>query len=563
MSVKTDTELQTQRAEIESETTANANTAARVGQMLEDIIDSKATKEFSRSFVEALVFDKNEIFHAPITLSGDITFTIGAGSLVDQASSMRLRFTTDGTHQISFGTGFDFLYGITNGQIVEAGTYEIFFLYTNSSVSVNFPGVSSESSSAITLGSPNNFAAVADGETAIDLSWTNVSNNSGYLIEFSLTGTGGWTTLETTAVNATTSTQTALSAGDVRYYRIKTLGDGVDYLDSAYSDVISGQTESGGDVTAPTFTFAPASGVTDWTVNAPIVITANEPIRNTDGSEITNANVASRLTLKETNSGGANIAFTATIDGTKTIITVTPTTQYGENQLVYVAINNVEDVNGNEVTVAISSTFTTTDFTLMNGSSNRLIFGDILDSIFSATDTNFELLLTINDMTLTGLRPLVAKYSAVDNQRSFNWRALDDTVIFQFCHFVTGIRARQIEWADVLTTGEHDLRLTYDGSIDTNDGLDRVDLYIDGVLQGGKALTYSGEALDQIANSTAQLAVGAFISNSGTPAISSFLGAEVKDFLVKSTSGSVTEINVPNIRLGTDTSGNGHNGTWV
>lgn len=41
MAQKTDVELQTQNDTIQNETTANANTAARIGQMFEDIIDSK------------------------------------------------------------------------------------------------------------------------------------------------------------------------------------------------------------------------------------------------------------------------------------------------------------------------------------------------------------------------------------------------------------------------------------------------------------------------------------------------------------------------------------------
>lgn len=45
MAQKTDAQLQTQRAEIENETTTGANTAARVGQMFEDEIDSKINND--------------------------------------------------------------------------------------------------------------------------------------------------------------------------------------------------------------------------------------------------------------------------------------------------------------------------------------------------------------------------------------------------------------------------------------------------------------------------------------------------------------------------------------
>lgn len=526
------------------------------------------TREFNRTFAETLVFDKNEIFHATETMTDDIVLQIGAGGLVNESSSMRFRIAVDGIHSISFSSGFDFLYGITNGQILDAGTYEFYLLYTNGSVSVNVPGVSAESSGAVTLSAPANFAAAAgagDPETEIDLTSDNVTNNQGYLTEFSLTGTGGWATLDTSVADDTTSTQTGLSAGNTRFYRRKTLGDGVNFLDSAFSPVISGQTESGADTSAPTFIFEPASGVTDWTVNAPIVITANEPIRNTDGSTITSANVASRLTLKETNSGGTNIAFTATIDATKTIITITPTTMYGENQLVYVAINNVEDVNGNEVTVAISSTFTTTDYTFFNGTTNRLIFGDILDSVFAANDANFWIEVTVNGSVVSGSRILVSKIDTSANQRSFQWYFTNSDIFFAWFGLgSSSSQVRVIKWAGAMTSGEHTFVLKYDGSNDTGDGLNRLTLLKDGATVGSKTLDIGGGTWPfNIFNGTAQLAVGVNVTGSGTPSGAAYYSGEGKDFIVRSTAGSVVEINVPNLKTGLDTSGNGRDGTWV
>ena len=45
MSQKTDSQLQTQALQIKSEVVEKANTAARVGTMLQDIIDSKANND--------------------------------------------------------------------------------------------------------------------------------------------------------------------------------------------------------------------------------------------------------------------------------------------------------------------------------------------------------------------------------------------------------------------------------------------------------------------------------------------------------------------------------------
>lgn len=525
-------------------------------------LNSGITRELNRTFAEELVFDKNEIEYMPKMMDDDINFTVSSEGLINQFCVLRSQIIADGTHSINLTSDFNFIYGITNGQILEAGTYQIYFLYSNGSVTVSVPGITAEQSGLLQLSTPGNFAAVADGESEIDLSWDDVSNESSYLIEFSLDGITGWTTLSAPASGQTTANQTGLSSGVTRYYRIKAVGDGTTYSDSAYSTA-SATTESGSDLDAPEFTFLPASGNTVWPVNSPIILTADEAIRNTDGSEITNANVANRITLKQTNSGGANIAFTATIDGAKQIITITPTPQYGENQLVYVAINNVEDVNGNEVTVAISSTFTTTDYTLFNGTSNRLRFGDILDSVFAAADTNFWLEITLNNATLAGTRRLITKNDSTGNQRAFALYYINSDVYFAWYRLGTASGIIVIKWAGALTTGEHELVMKYDGSIDTNGGLDRCILEVDGVVQSKVLDQGDPLLLANINNSTAQLAIGMDINSAGTPVGSVWYSGEAKDFIVRSTAGSVVEINVPNLATGVDTSGNGRNGTFV
>src|SRR5690606_13617359 len=65
------------------------------------------------------------------------------------------------------------------------------------------------------------------------------------------------------------------------------------------------------DGTPPVVTFNPPDGSTSHAITANIVITFDEPIRNINNSDITNANVASLITFQRT-SNGNNIAFTAT-----------------------------------------------------------------------------------------------------------------------------------------------------------------------------------------------------------------------------------------------------------
>jgi len=112
------------------------------------------------------------------------------------------------------------------------------------------------------------------------------------------------------------------------------------------------------DTQAPTAVFTPAAAAIDVAVASPIAITLNEAVRNIDNSEITNDNVASLLTLKETDASGAAVTFTATIDAAKKVITITPSAALKFAQAYYVAIAPVEDVSGN-ATLENTSTFTT------------------------------------------------------------------------------------------------------------------------------------------------------------------------------------------------------------
>jgi NAD dependent epimerase/dehydratase family enzyme len=108
------------------------------------------------------------------------------------------------------------------------------------------------------------------------------------------------------------------------------------------------------------------------------------------------------------------------------------------------------------------------------------------------------------------------------------------------------------------------LVLKYDGSVDTNDGLDRATLLINTVVQGSKTLeAAAGSLSSSLMNSTAQLAFGVAVNSAGTPIESVYFTGEAKDLIIRSASGATVEINLPVVRDGQDTSGNNRDGTWV
>lgn len=554
-----------------TEITGGDGDTGQTGEEIKDILnethvelyDGIITRDPNRTWTETLVFDVIEQVLTPHVMSGAITFELGGGGhLTGKICAAVMDLTTDGVSPINFSGDFTYIYGIENGDILPAGTFEVFFLYRDGKLTANIPGNSSQASGLTKLSTPGSFAAVADGENAIDLSWTDVDNEVEYQVEKSLTGVGAWSVLETLAAGSTSATETGLNPGDIVYYRIKAIGDNVLYLDSLYATT-SAQTENTGDVSTPTFTFNPVNASSTHPINKPMTITANEPIRNADGSEITDANVADVITLKQTNSGGTDITFTATINGSKTIITITPTTQYGASQLVYVAIHDVEDNDGNEIVSPSSITFTTTDYTWFNGTSNRIQFGDILDSLFAAVDTNFWLGFNLNNAAFVGVRVLWAKLDSGANERAFVFFTDGTDVRFNFySKDGTGnYTMRGIRWAGATEAGVWVLK--YNGAVDTSDGLDRVVLEIDSVVKSKTLFQTEGVLPVSILNSPAYLSFGVSLTSTGVPVASQFFSGEVKDLIIRSSSGATLELDVPNLISGTDVSGNGRNGTWV
>ena len=77
-------------------------------------------------------------------------------------------------------------------------------------------------------------------------------------------------------------------------------------------------------------------------------------------SAITNGDIASIVTFKENDAGGANVPFTGTIDAEKKVITINPNSDLINNQVYYLALNNeVIRYQGGDLIPGESITFTT------------------------------------------------------------------------------------------------------------------------------------------------------------------------------------------------------------
>ena len=201
-----------------------------------------------------------------------------------------------------------------------------------------------------------------------------------------------------------TSTNTAVTAGNVSIILTQT-NNTTALADGTYANCTITVTDASGnasatlnipsftvDATAPTAaTFAPANAA-NHPKNNNLTITFNEAVRNIDNSEITNANIASLITLKLTNSVGADVPFSATIDVNKKIITVNPTADLTEAQVYYLAYANVEDLVGN-LRASENITFTAAPDTIAPTATS---FFPVDNNTTTAIDTNLSVVFNEN-----------------------------------------------------------------------------------------------------------------------------------------------------------------------
>ena len=134
-----------------------------------------------------------------------------------------------------------------------------------------------------------------------------------------------------------------------------------DYSDNAIT--ASSIAFTSADSTPPSLDFTPADSATGIAINSDITIAFDEAIRKIDNSPIINTDVESLITLKTTNASGSDITFEAKIDPSKQLITISPSSDFSSEQVVYVAIGaTVEDDSDNAIR-ASSITFTAADAT--------------------------------------------------------------------------------------------------------------------------------------------------------------------------------------------------------
>lgn len=118
-------------------------------------------------------------------------------------------------------------------------------------------------------------------------------------------------------------------------------------------------TFAGIDFTPPEGSITPGNGSTDVDLDPDITIQFDEPVRNSNNSELVDINLDTLVIFKLGDKTGSDIPFSATINPGKTTITVTPVSSLLESSSYYIAIwKGVEDYYNNQLDT-VYSIFTT------------------------------------------------------------------------------------------------------------------------------------------------------------------------------------------------------------
>ena len=190
--------------------------------------------------------------------------------------------------------------------------------------------------------------------------------------------------------------------------------------------------------------------------------------------------------------------------------------------------NNWLDSSGNGINgSAIGATFSSSTKKLgshsseYDGTDDAGNFGNVLNGVFAGADKKFSFSTWVYLNNLDANQFYFTKMgdsSHSEDQRQFyNWIATDGSVVFR-PHFGLGASSAYRQYttpaATISASGWHLIRVTYDGSIDTNNGDDRVTIKVDNV---DKAITFvASGVLGEIQSGTARLATGGYIGSSGS-----------------------------------------------
>jgi len=171
-------------------------------------------------------------------------------------------------------------------------------------------------------------------------------------------------------------------------------------------------------------------------------------------------------------------------------------------------------------------------FITFDGTNDYIDLGDILDDVIAGTDNKFTLSLWAKFNSLpsgTSSSHLISKcgegsFSENERQmilmvRNYNSGGYKIEFITYGSLNSTVFRGYRTSDFSVEVNNWYNIVLVYDGSLDTNNGADRVNIYVNGNLKGKEATVTSGSLAPSIPSGAARIGIGGMIGkkNSNSP----------------------------------------------
>ncbi|WP_438988702.1 Ig-like domain-containing protein [Polaribacter sp.] len=129
--------------------------------------------------------------------------------------------------------------------------------------------------------------------------------------------------------------------------------------------------------TSPAQSFNPVNGATDVSIATNLEIATNDNFRNLDDSEITD--LVGKVALKVGDESGADVAFSASINGDKNVITIDPTNDLDNSKTYwYGIVDNTIEYTTDDAVTGVSASFTT----------KAAVTGDVNEMLFDFDTTN-------------------------------------------------------------------------------------------------------------------------------------------------------------------------------
>jgi len=186
-------------------------------------------------------------------------------------------------------------------------------------------------------------------------------------------------------------------------------------------------------------------------------------------------------------------------------------------------------------------------YQFQNNEDSFVDFGDVFDELWSEPDTSFSFSFwfQILDNTVVNV-PFISKtdFCNFSHRQFFLRYNINNAIEFVYYNSLPPGNFRAIEAGQIITDSNwHHIVMTYDGSIDNNNGIDRLNFYIDNNLQQSNLRLEEGFQGD-IQDGNGHLALGAFLGTSDTSCLETTLDGNIDEMNIYNRILTASDVNI-------------------